>query len=182
MFVCVGRLCAEKGQIDLVNAAAIVAKKHSALEVRLIGDGPMRGAIENSIRKNSLENNVSLLGWKTPAQVREEIINARAFVLPSYAEGLPVSIMEALSLRRPVISTFVAGIPELVETGKCGWLTPAGDVEAIASAMLEALACDADTLVRMGEDGLRRVKSAHDIDQEASRLITHFRQAIELGK
>ncbi|GJL93620.1 MAG: colanic acid biosynthesis glycosyltransferase WcaL [Hyphococcus sp.] len=182
VFVCVGRLCAEKGQIDLVNAASIVAKKYPALEVRLIGDGPMRGEIEKSIEQNNLESNVSLLGWKTPTQVRNEIVNARAFVLPSYAEGLPVSIMEALSLRRPVISTFVAGIPELIETGKCGWLTPAGDVEAIASAMLEALGCDGDMLSRMGEDGLQRVKSAHDIDQEASRLIGHFQQAMESAK
>ena len=176
VFICVGRLCAEKGQIDLVNAAAIAAKQFPSLEVRLVGDGPMRKAIERAIKKNNLEKNILLLGWKTPAEVRDEIIKARAFILPSYAEGLPVSIMEALSLRRPVISTYVAGIPELIEEGVCGWLTPAGDVAAIANAMLEALNADASMMARMGEDGLQRVKSAHDIDREASRLKAHFQQ------
>ncbi len=174
VFVCVGRLCAEKGQIDLVNAAAIVVKEFPSLEVKLIGDGPMRAEIESAIKKNNLEKNISLLGWKTPAQVREEIINARAFILPSYAEGLPVSIMEALSLRRPVISTYVAGIPELIEQGACGWLTPAGDVDAIAAAMIDALRADASALAKMGEEGRRRIQSAHDIDREASRLKAYF--------
>ena len=73
-----------------------------------------------------------ITGWATGDRVRDEVNAARALVLPSFAEGLPVVIMEALALRRPVISTYVAGIPELVETGKCGWLIPAGDIPALA--------------------------------------------------
>ena len=84
-------------------------------------------------------------------QVRNEILAARALVLPSFAEGLPVVIMEAMALRRPVISTFVAGIPELVHPGEHGWLVPAGDVEALASAMQACLDTPTETLARMGE-------------------------------
>ena len=72
--------------------------------------------------------------------MREEILAARALVLPSFAEGLPVVIMEAMALRRPVISTFVAGIAELVRSGEDGWLVPPGDVEALQGAIEECLA------------------------------------------
>ncbi len=72
-------------------------------------------------------------------------------VLPSFAEGLPVVIMEAMALRRPVISTYVAGIPELVRPGIDGWLVPAGDVEALAEAMQACLEAPVEELARMGE-------------------------------
>ena len=174
-FVCVGRLCAEKGQLDLVEAAAKVARDWPEFSLVLIGDGPMRPEIERRIAALGLADNVRLAGWKTPAQVREALLGARAFVLPSYAEGLPVSIMEALALRRPVITTYVAGIPELIENNVCGWMTPAGDVDAIAKAMNEALTASEDALARMGEEGRRRVERMHDIDKEAARLAALFR-------
>ena len=89
---------------------------------------------------------VRITGWISSEQVRDEILAARALVLPSFAEGLPVVIMEAMALRRPVISTFVAGIPELVQPGEHGWLVPAGDVEALARAMQACLDTPADVL------------------------------------
>lgn len=173
-FVCVGRLCAEKGQLDLVEAAAKVVRDWPEFSLVLIGDGPMRLDIERRIEALGLAKNVRLAGWKTPAEVREALLGARAFVLPSYAEGLPVSIMEALALKRPVITTYIAGIPELVENSACGWMTPAGDVDAIAKAMSEALAASEDALARMGEEGRRRVEAMHDIDTEAARLAALF--------
>ena len=84
------------------------------------------------IARYELQNVVRITGWISSDQVREEILAARALVLPSFAEGLPVVIMEAMALRRPVISTYVAGIPELIHPGEHGWLVPAGDVEALA--------------------------------------------------
>ena len=71
--------------------------------------------------------------------MRQEILQARAFVLPSFAEGLPVVLMEALALYRPVVTTFIAGIPELVEQGECGWLIPAGSIEKLATALRDVL-------------------------------------------
>lgn len=172
-FVCVGRLCAEKAQIDLVEAVARARDAAPGLRVTLIGDGPMRPAIETAIVAHDLSANVALAGWKTPAEVREAILRSRGFILPSYAEGLPVSIMEALSLRRPVISTFVAGIPELLDA-KCGWIVPAGDVDAIARALVEASACDSEALAALGGEGRRRVIERHDIDHEAGVLAACF--------
>lgn len=173
-FVCTGRLCAEKGQIDLVHAVALAAQERPDIKVNLIGDGPMRAAIETAIRERRLEKSVALAGWKTPDEVKALLLQARAFVLPTYAEGLPVSIMEALSLRRPVISTYIAGIPELVEDGVCGWLTAAGDVEAIAQALLAASQASKDEMMKMGVEGRRRVKAHHNIDTETEKLKKHF--------
>jgi colanic acid/amylovoran biosynthesis glycosyltransferase len=107
--------------------------------------------------------------------VRDEILAARALVLPSFAEGLPVVLMEAMALRRPVISTYVAGIPELIDPGEHGWLVPAGDVEALASAMQTCLAAPAETIVGMGEAARTRVLARHDVDKEAGKLIDLFR-------
>ena len=120
-----------------------------------------------------------ITGWISSDQVREEILAARALVLPSFAEGLPVVIMEAMALRRPVISTYVAGIPELVRPGEHGWLVPAGDVDALAQAMQACLDAPADTLARMGEAAHARVLARHDVDTEAAKLAKLFRGAAE---
>jgi glycosyltransferase involved in cell wall biosynthesis len=77
----------------------------------------------------------------------------RALVLPSFAEGLPVVIMEAMALRRPVICTYIAGIPELVQDGKNGWLVPAGDVDALVEAIIRYL--DTPFEQRKGNGGCR---------------------------
>jgi glycosyltransferase involved in cell wall biosynthesis len=95
-------------------------------------------------------------------------------VLPSFAEGLPVVIMEAMALRRPVISTFVAGIPELVRAGESGWLFPAGDVQELAAAILDCLAASPSELARMARAAHERVLARHDVDTEAAKLATLF--------
>jgi colanic acid/amylovoran biosynthesis glycosyltransferase len=82
------------------------------------GDGEMRGELETLIVRHDLQNMVRITGWISSDQVRDEILAARALVLPSFAEGLPVVIMEAMALRRPVISTYVTGIPELINPGR----------------------------------------------------------------
>src|SRR2546430_9186899 len=99
---------------------------------------------------------------------------ARALILPSFAEGLPVVLMEAMALRRPVISTFVAGIPELVTDGEHGWLVPAGDVEALVSAMLSCLDAGTEVLTAMGEAAFEKVIDAHDADKQAAKLAGLF--------
>ena len=83
--------------------------------------------------------------------------------------------MEAMALRRPVLTTYVAGIPELVCQGDNGWLFPAGCVEALTEAMLDCLQQPVEVLQRMGEAACRRVLERHDIDTEAARLTRHFK-------
>ncbi|MBF8708885.1 glycosyltransferase [Pseudomonas putida] len=173
--VCVGRLCEQKGQLLLLEAARLLAARSITFELVLAGDGEMRGQIEALIARHGLQQHVRITGWISSAQVREEILAARALVLPSFAEGLPVVIMEAMALRRPVLTTYVAGIPELVRPAENGWLFPAGAVDELAAAMADCLAQPAETLQRMGEAARQRVLQRHDIDTEAARLASYFK-------
>ncbi|WP_025754146.1 MULTISPECIES: glycosyltransferase [unclassified Pseudomonas] len=174
-FVCVGRLCEQKGQLLLLEAARQLAAQSIDFELVLAGDGEMRQQIEALIARHGLQQRVRITGWISSAQVREEILAARALVLPSFAEGLPVVIMEAMALRRPVLTTYVAGIPELVRPGENGWLFPAGAVDELAEAMADCLCQPADVLQRMGEAAYQRVLQRHDIDTEAARLAAYFK-------
>jgi colanic acid/amylovoran biosynthesis glycosyltransferase len=175
--VCVGRICEQKGQLLLVEAAARVRDRLGDFELVLVGDGEMRGHVEALVAKHHLENVVRITGWASGAEVRTELLAGRAMVLPSFAEGLPVVIMEALALERPVISTYVAGIPELVDAG-CGWMVPAGSTDALVDAMVAALQADAPALTRLGQEGRRRVLARHSAALAAELLDAAFREAI----
>lgn len=180
-FVCVGRLSPQKGQLTLVDAFARVCREHAAARLVLVGDGELRLEVEERIARHGLGDRVIITGWQTEARVRARLSGARAFVLPSFAEGLPVVIMEALAQERPVISSYVAGIPELVRPGENGWLTPAGDVDALAAAMNEVLAAPAERLREMGRAGRTRVLAQHSVDTEVRKLDALFRAAIAVG-
>ena len=173
--VCVGRLAEQKGQLVLLEALALVAADGIDFEMTLAGDGPLRLALEEQVRILGLEGRVRITGWLDGEAVRREIFNARLMVLPSFAEGLPVVLMEALALGRPVVTTYVAGIPELVENGANGWLVPAGSAAALAAALATALRTPTETLTRMGRAGAHRVAALHDASREASKLAEMFR-------
>ncbi|WP_411564863.1 glycosyltransferase [Pseudomonas shirazensis] len=173
--VCVGRLCEQKGQLLLLEAAQKLAAQGTAFELVLAGDGEMRAEIETLIARHGLQGQVRITGWISSGQVREELLAARALVLPSFAEGLPVVIMEAMALRRPVLTTYVAGIPELVRPGENGWLFPAGAVQELAAAMADCLGQPDEVLQRMGDAAHQRVLERHDIDTEVAKLASYFR-------
>jgi colanic acid/amylovoran biosynthesis glycosyltransferase len=174
-FVNVGRLVPQKGQLLLIEAAARLRERGMPVELVFVGDGPMRGALEQATRRHGLEAAVRITGWASGADVRREIRAARALVLPSFAEGLPVVLMEALALGRPVVATYVAGIPELVRPGENGWLIPAGSVAALADAMAEVLTTPVSELERMGRSGAARVADRHDATAEAGKLLALVR-------
>jgi len=172
-FICVGRLCPQKAQVLIVDATARVAREHPDVKVKLIGDGESRTEVVSAIARHGVEKNIELMGWRANDEVRAELASARALLLPSFAEGLPVVIMEALALGRPAISTYIAGIPELVDEG-CGWIGPAGSVDHIANAMLECIETSHEALADMGCEGRRRVQDRHDIDKNARELSSVF--------
>lgn len=176
--VCVGRICEQKGQLLLLEAVRMLISKGIDLELVLAGDGEMRVTAEQFIKSNGLTPNVRITGWISSEQVREEILASRGLVLPSFAEGLPVVIMEAMALHRPVISTFVAGIPELVEPNEHGWLVPAGDLPALASAIQQCLCSTTEAIAHKGESAHRRVGLYHNAAREAGKLATLFQQSI----
>ena len=96
--VCVGRLCGEKGQLLLVQAAAELARQGYQFSLVLVGDGELRPAIEQLVHGHGLAGHVEMIGWASAERVKQEILAARALVLPSFAEGLPIVLMEAMIL------------------------------------------------------------------------------------
>lgn len=173
--VCVGRLCEQKGQLLLLNAVNQLFKNGEDFELVLAGDGELREEIEELIQSYGLGAQVSITGWISSDQVRKEILASGALVLPSFAEGLPVVIMEAMALKRPVLTTYIAGIPELVIDGRNGWLFPAGSVDYLVEAIERFLNTPEQNLMQMGEAGYLRVIERHSIDIEAEKLATLFR-------
>ncbi|WP_426413198.1 glycosyltransferase family 4 protein [Bradyrhizobium ganzhouense] len=173
-FLSVGRLCREKGQDILIRAAALMAAAGHKFEVVVVGDGETREELERLIVSLKLSATVRLLGWLSSADVHREMIGARALVVASLAENLPVVIMEAMALRRVVVATQIAGIPELVIPRETGWLAPASSVEALAEAMTECLQTSREELWAMGRRGRERVLALHDVDREAAALANLF--------
>lgn len=176
--VCVGRLCREKGQSILIRAAAMVAAAGHQFELALIGDGEARPELESLIAELGLSGSVRLLGWLSSADVRREILGAQALVVASVAENLPIVIMEAMALRRPVLATQIAGIPELVLSRETGWLVPPGCVEELAAAMTECLLAPREKLDAMGRKSRERVMALHDVDREAAALAAVFAEQV----
>lgn len=174
----VGRLCAQKGQLLLVEAAALLKQDGLDFELVLAGDGEMRAPIEAAIRRHGLQGRVRITGWVDSATVRLEMLQARALVLPSFAEGLPVVIMEAMAVGRPVVATRIAGIPELVREGVDGWLVPPGDIVQLKRAMQECLQTGPERLLEMGRAANAQVRRRHDADIEAAKLKALFEQAL----
>lgn len=170
----VGRLSEQKGHLVLLEALAILARDGLEFQMTIVGDGPLRELLARRITQLGLVGRVELAGWKTNSEVVSLVRRSRALVLPSFAEGLPVALMEAFALGRPVITTFVAGIPELVDE-TCGWLVPAGDIQSLASAVRECLTTTPDIVIfAMGQEGRRRVQERHDIAKECRTLAGHF--------
>jgi len=172
--VAIGRLAPQKGFALLVEAMAEAAPRLPGLHLTLVGDGELRSGIEAAIARHGLDGQITLAGWQDEAGVRAAIAGATALILPSFAEGLPVVLMEAMAMGRPVIATAIAGVPELV-TAETGWLVPAGDAAALAAAIVELAATPAARLQAMGAAARARVLERHDIDREAERLAELFR-------
>ncbi len=175
-FVCVGRIDEQKGHLLLIEAISQLATEKLQFKVVLVGDGPLRVQLEKLIAQLNLQDYVEITGWASNAEVRQQILSAQMMLVPSFAEGLPVVIMEALALSRPVISTSIAGIPELVEPGKCGWLIPAGSVEALTDVMRVAMLTPREQLEQMGQAGAELVAQKHNARHEASRLAEIFQK------
>lgn len=174
--VAIGRFSAQKGFGLLIEAMAIAAPSMPGLRLTLVGDGELRSQIKDLIASHGLGPRITLTGWQDEAGVRKALEAAQALVLPSFAEGLPMVLMEAMAQGRPVIATAIAGVPELVSRD-CGWTVPAGDAMALAAALHALSQVPPERLAEMGRAARARVLGRHDIDHLASALAQHFREA-----
>lgn len=166
----VGRIAAVKGLPVLIEALPELTKRHPGLSLTVIGDGPDRGKIEARVKELGLTDAVVFAGYRSQAEVADALTETDIFVLPSFAEGVPVVLMEAMAARVPVVATRIAGIPELVEDD-CGTLVAPGDVVALSDA-IGKLASDAELRCRLGEAGRTKVVADFDVGKEAERLAS----------
>lgn len=173
--VCVGRLVPDKGQSLLVDAVALLRERGFDARLELVGDGPDRAHLERHVAELGLGEWVRLAGAVGQDTMRDHYAAADVFCLPSFAEGVPVVLMEAMAMGLPVVTTRIAGIGELVEDGVSGVLVRPGRADLIADAL--AGLADPAVRARMGAAGREMVVREFDVAISAERLAGILRDA-----
>ena len=165
----VGRLAAAKGLPVLLQSLSTLKLERPDIQLTVIGDGEDRAALEAQAQALNLESNVTFVGYQSPTEVREHLQSADVFVMSSFAEGVPVVLMEAMMAGLPVVATQIAGISELVEDGVNGFLVPPSNIEAL-TGQIASLLTDDDLRSRLGTQGQRKVEQDFNIHHEAKKL------------
>jgi colanic acid/amylovoran biosynthesis glycosyltransferase len=177
----VGRLAPEKGlPVLLRSLAALTAQGHD-FQLTILGDGPDRGALEQLARELDFGNRVRFGGYVDQATVLRHLSETDIFVLPSLAEGIPVSLMEAMACGVPVLATAVGGIAELVQDGETGLLVPPSDDAALQSALLRYLT-EPTLRQRVARQGRLIVEQHFSLEREIDKLLDLFRNAVRGGE
>lgn len=129
----IGRFNPQKNPVLLIDALAQL--RDAPWELTMIGDGPLRGAVEDAIARHRLEERIGLTGWLTPAQVRTRLAEADVLCMPSVSEGLPVVGVEALKYGLAIVASEIPGLRDVIDDGVNGCFVPAGEVEAFAKKL-----------------------------------------------
>jgi glycosyltransferase involved in cell wall biosynthesis len=166
----VGRLAPAKAQPLLIAAIGdLVRQGRGNLHLRLVGEGPGRGLLEKWIEERGLHQHVTLEGACNQDRVREFYRQTDLFVLPSFAEGVPVVLMEAMAMEIPCLATWITGVPELIRHGIDGWLIPPGN-EAELTAAIARLMDQADLRKRLGAAARARIQEKYELSANVRRL------------
>jgi colanic acid/amylovoran biosynthesis glycosyltransferase len=174
----VGRLANVKGVPVLLDALAIVRRTIPDATLTIAGDGPDRAALEAQAKRLGLDSAVNVLGYQSQSRVRELLMTTDVFAMASFAEGVPVVLMEAMAAGVPVVATRIAGIPELVEDGTSGYLVPPGDAGALSHRIVELLG-DPQLRSRFAAEGRRKVEREFDVEVEAAWLCEIMTAALD---
>jgi glycosyltransferase involved in cell wall biosynthesis len=173
----VGSLTPARGQRLLVNAAGELLRQGRRLRLHLVGDGEDRAALEAHAAALGLHDAVVFHGWLNQDQVRSLYERADLFALASFAEGIPVVLMEAMAMEIPCVATYIAGIPELIRDGESGLLVHASDAAALAAAIARLM--DQPELRRqLGKAGREKVLVDFDLATNMAKLAGIFRQRL----
>lgn len=151
----VARLAEQKGQADLIVAAELIAKQRPDVQIDIVGEGELRSVLEQQIVALGLSSTIRLLGFRD--DVRELLKETDIFVLPSLDEGMPISLLEAVASKVPVIVTAVGDIPKLVTDGESGLIVRVGNPEMLAQAILR-LASEADLRRKLAENAWSKLQ------------------------
>lgn len=160
----VGRFAPPKNHCLLIEAFALAVKEYPGMQLWLVGDGPLRAEVEALVKEKGLDEKIFFLGIRD--DVSALLGNADIFVLPSDWEGVPLTVLEAMSANKPVIATVVGGVPELIEDDISGILVPPQNPEALANAVL-CLAKDPELRQKMGKAAQERAVAMFDISRAA---------------
>lgn len=163
----IGRLSAEKGHKDFIDAANLVLKKGHTASFVLIGDGPEREILQKKIDKLKLNNNVKILGYLN--EIQKVYYDLDLMILPSYTEGLPNVILEALSMEVPVIATNVGGVPEIIKDKKYGNLISSKNPNEMAVMIINFLN-KPKLFKHMSKSGKKMVKKKFDFNKRTKSL------------
>lgn len=165
----VGRLAAVKGLPVLLEAAAQLTPSHPDLQLTLAGDGPDLKLIKAMIERLGLSGHARILGYQSEEQVSRLLGEHDVFAMASFAEGVPVVLMEAMAAGVPVVAPHIAGIPELIDDGRNGFLVPPGDPAALAARVHELLE-DAALRTRLAAAGRLKVENDFNLRTECDRF------------
>ncbi len=175
--VFVGRLAPAKAQFMLIEAVDLLRARGRLVMLTLVGEGPARTGLEALVSERGLGNEVKLAGACNHDRVAAFYNQSDAFVLGSFAEGVPVVLMEAMAMELPCIATWIAGIPELIDNGIDGLLVPPADPAALADAIVR-LMDDPDLAQRLGAAGRQKVVSKYNLEHNTERLGDEFRRLL----
>src|SRR5260370_5112919 len=173
----VGRLVHAKGLQILLAAAHRLVREGRRIRLRLVGDGPERPGLERRIAELSLELNVELMGSLNQDRLRQLYRESDLFVLTSFAEGVPVVLMEAMAMEIPCVATWITGVPELIRHGIDGWLVAPGDFEEAADAIAH-LMDDPILRRRLGSSARERILEKYDLDRNTANLAEVFKRRL----
>jgi colanic acid/amylovoran biosynthesis glycosyltransferase len=176
----IGRLVPEKGQAVLLEAVAELAARGIDVELALAGEGSMRPELERSAARLGIAERVAFLGAVGQEDLQELYEQAAVFCLPSFAEGVPVVLMEAMAMGVPVVTTRIAGIPELIENGHSGVLVAPGRADEIADS-LSHLIGDPELRQQLGDNGREAVIQGFDTEASAAQLQALFTRKCQLS-
>ena len=160
--VCTGRMVAAKGHRILLEALASMAAKGIEFSCVLIGDGPERTSLQNLTAQLGIAERIQFLGAMAHSETLAEVAKADVFVLASFAEGLPVALMEAMALGVPCVSTTIAAIPELIHQGENGLLVPPANSAALSAALVQ-LAESPELRLRLGRNARATAESDYNL-------------------
>jgi len=157
LIVCAARLSAEKCHEILLHSVAELRRRGLPVRLLLIGAGPMKDALQRKARELELAAHVQFVGYLPQDKLAQYLAASDVFALPSLAEGLPVSILEAMACGTAVVATHVDGTPDIITDGQNGFLVPPGDVAALTARLEQALSDDA-LRQRLADAGLQRIR------------------------
>jgi colanic acid/amylovoran biosynthesis glycosyltransferase len=174
--LCVGRLAAAKAQHILIQAIGrIVEQGHTGIKLTLVGAGPERELLEETVGSRNLRPYVEFTGACNHDHVIEFYSRTDVFAMASFAEGIPVVLMEAMAMEIPCVATWITGIPELIRAEVDGLLVPPADPDALAAAILR-LMDDPALGARLGKSARQKVLAEYNLTRNTERLAEVFRE------